>query len=69
MGNRKPRHGSGRQPENPKRRTIVIDISLLTMAETAAAASIKRVLLNVKDYIVLKTYYLKVYINRIVLEA
>ena len=43
MGDRKLRHGSGRQPENPKRRTIVIDISVLTMAKTAAAASIKLV--------------------------
>ena len=43
MGNRKPRHGSGRQPENPKKRTIVIIISMLTMVKTAAAASIKLV--------------------------
>ena len=43
MGNRKPRHGSGRQPENPKKRTIVIDSYVLTMAKTAAAASIKLV--------------------------
>ena len=43
MGNIKPRHGSGRQPENPKRRTIVVDIYVLNMAKTSAAASIKLV--------------------------
>ena len=43
MGNRKPRHGSGRQPENPKRRAIVTDTSVLTIAKTAAAVTIKLV--------------------------